>query len=72
MELDPLAPASMRMLQNPFASAAFNSTEPWLTEYVALDMEACLKDAGFATVMTDRNTPRHKTVMAHKAEAGSL
>lgn len=69
MELDPMAPASLRMLQNPFASAAFNSTEPWLSEYVALDMEASLEAAGFVTVLAENNTPRHKSVVAHKAFA---
>lgn len=67
MELDPEAPACKAMLRNPFASAAFTSTEPWLSEYVALDMEASLRGAGFDKVSWDRNTPWHKTVVAYKS-----
>ena len=66
MEMDPTTPAFQRVLNNPIPYTVFKSTEPYLLEYVALDMEAALKEAGFAKVETRNNSPRHKTVCALK------
>ncbi|KAG1675239.1 hypothetical protein FOA52_016270 [Chlamydomonas sp. UWO 241] len=40
-----------------------------LWEYVALDMQACMTDAGFGAPLQSNNSPRHKTVVAVKPVA---
>ncbi|MGC9505842.1 hypothetical protein [Baaleninema sp.] len=42
------------------------STEPYLDEYFALDMDGELTPIGFETPTTDINSPGHKTVIARK------
>ncbi len=66
MEMDPTTPAFQRVLSNAVPYVVFKSTEPYLLEYVALDMEAELRAAGFADVVSTNNSPRHKTVVAVK------
>ena len=39
-EMNPVSPGFQRVFANPFAYAAFKSTEPWLLEYVSLDLHA--------------------------------
>lgn len=68
MEMDPAAPAWARAISNPFAFAGFRSTEPWLEEYMALDMPQAMRDAGFQGVVQRPCTPRHKTVVARKPQ----
>lgn len=57
-----------RVFKNPFAYAAFKSTEPWLMEYMSLDLPGSLKAAGFAQVFQAEATPRHLTVVARKEQ----
>jgi SAM-dependent methyltransferase len=66
MDMDPLSPAFRRIYSNPFALAAFKSTEPWLTEYVSLDALAAVADAGFdgASVRARACSPRHRAIVA--------
>ncbi|KAG2430699.1 hypothetical protein HYH02_013696 [Chlamydomonas schloesseri] len=66
MEMNPESAVFQRIFGNPFAYTAFKSTEPWLQEYIALDMPDALREAGFAEVVTRESTPRHKTVVAIK------
>ncbi len=66
MDMDPLSSAFQRVAQNPFAFAAFKSTEPWLQEYVRMDLLQALKDAGFTRISVQSNSPRHRTVVAFK------
>ncbi|KAK9803742.1 hypothetical protein WJX73_010127 [Symbiochloris irregularis] len=66
MEMDPSSPSWQRVFKNPIALAAFKSTEPWLLEYVSLDLPQALQQAGFSVQGTSRSTPRHKTVVAQK------
>ncbi|KAG2492625.1 hypothetical protein HYH03_009041 [Edaphochlamys debaryana] len=66
MEMNPASPVFQRIFSNPFAYTAFKSTEPWLQEYISLDMPGALREAGFAQVVTRESTPRHKTVTALK------
>ncbi|KAG2429387.1 hypothetical protein HXX76_011152 [Chlamydomonas incerta] len=66
MEMNPESAVFQRIFGNPFAYTAFKSTEPWLQEYIALDMPGALREAGFAEVVTRESTPRHKTVVAVK------
>ena len=67
MDIDPASPACASVLNNPFAHIAFKSTEPWLMDYVTLDLHGALRDAGFAaSVLQANNTPRNRTVVARK------
>ena len=47
---------------------AFSATEPWLLEYIALDMAAEMQAAGFQRPQQLNNSPRHKTVVALKSQ----
>jgi TRAP-type C4-dicarboxylate transport system substrate-binding protein len=67
MEMNPASPAFQRIFANPFAYTAFKSTEPWLEEYVGLDLAGALQEAGFSGVSQQENSPRHRTVVAVKA-----
>ena len=67
-EMDPASPGFQRVFASPFAYAAFKSTEPWLMEYISLDLPGALRDAGFATVLQSSSTPRHFTMVAVKAQ----
>ncbi|KAL6751927.1 S-adenosyl-L-methionine-dependent methyltransferase [Haematococcus lacustris] len=66
MEMNPGSAAFQRIFTNPFAFTAFRSTEPWLQEYISLDMDAAMVEAGFQAPLTRPSTPRHKTVVAVK------
>ena len=65
-EMDPASQGFQRIFANPMAFAAFKSTEPWLLEYVALDLPAALEAAGFDSILTSSSTPRHFTLIARK------
>jgi len=67
MEMNPASPAFQRIFDNPFAFAAFKSTEPWLESYMAMDMHGALRDAGFVQSTQKSNTPKHRSVVALKA-----
>ena len=56
------------VIQNlpPVLFTLMKSTEPWSDEYYVLDMEALLRDVGFARVSSVQSDPRHRTVMATK------
>jgi hypothetical protein len=41
--MDPAAPAFSRIFGNVFAFTAFKSTEPWLIDYVTLDLHAAMR-----------------------------
>ena len=66
MEMDPTTPAFRRVMSNPVPYTVFKATEPYLLDYCDLDMEAELRHAGFRTVFSVNNSPRHKTVVAQK------
>jgi len=66
MDMDPESPAFQRVAGNPFAFAAFKSTEPWIREYMSLDLYATLRSCGFTDVRVLANSPRHRTVVAFK------
>ena len=67
-EMNPASEGFQRVFKNPFAYAAFKSTEPWLMEYMALDLPVSLRAAGFAQVLQAEATPRHLTVVARKEQ----
>jgi hypothetical protein len=66
-EMNPASEGFQRMFKNPFAYAAFKSTEPWLMEYMALDLPGALREAGFSQILQAESTPRHFTIVATKA-----
>lgn len=71
MEMNPNSPAFQRIFSNVFAYTAFKSTEPWLMEYVTLDLHGAMTDAGFEQPLQTENSPKHRTVVAKKPESAS-
>ena len=67
-EMNPASKGFQRVFKNPFAYAAFKSTEPWLMEYMSVDLPDSLRAAGFAQVLDAEATPRHLTVIATKKQ----
>jgi hypothetical protein len=61
-----LRQAFQRIVKNPLVFALFKSTEPWLQDYVTLDLEGELARAGFERIGVAGNSPRHRTVVAFK------
>ena len=55
-----------RLLGNPIAYAAFKSTEPWLLEYMSLDLGQDAQSIGFTSIAELESTPSHKTFIACK------
>ena len=66
MEMNPASQIFQKVMQNPIPYTIFKSTEPWLLEYVNLDMKAAMMDAGLMDPMQLENSPRHKSVVAIK------
>ena len=66
MDMNPRSNFFQEFSANPFAFAAFKSTEPWLDEYFSLDLEMTLSEVGFERVSVRENSPRHRTVVAYK------
>ena len=66
MDIDPKSPFFIKFAANAFAFSAFKSTEPWIGEYITMDLESTLKDVGFSKVVVLPNSPRHRTVIAYK------
>ncbi len=48
----------------PYILTLLKSTEPYLDEYFALDIEQAIVEAGFQTPTITPNTPRHRTIVA--------
>jgi hypothetical protein len=67
-EMNPASPVVQKIMSNPVLYVAFNSTEPWLLEYIDLDMPGAMQAAGFAPPRQLENSPRHKTVVAVKPQ----
>ena len=65
-EMNPASDGFQRVFRNPFAYAAFKSTEPWLMEYMSLDLQGTLHASGFSPVLQAESTPRHLTLVATK------
>lgn len=66
MEMNPASPVFSRIFSNPIVYTAFKSTEPWLQEYITLDLHGAIRAAGFRPAIQRENTPRHRTVVAIK------
>lgn len=64
--MDPVSAPFERLLTNPIAYAAFKSTEPWLLEYMSLDLGQAARSVGFTNTAEIASTPSHKTFLACK------
>ena len=60
-EMNPQTPSSKCVLGNPFACAAFKSIEPYLLEYMLLDLKGLAKATGFICTSEVDSSPSHKT-----------
>ncbi|GFR41885.1 hypothetical protein Agub_g2394 [Astrephomene gubernaculifera] len=66
MDMNPASPIFQRIFNNPIVFTAFKSTEPWLADYISLDMPATMQEVGFSRVLMRESTPRHRTLVALK------
>ena len=66
MDINPDSAFFQKFASNPFAFAAFKSTEPWIQEFVSMDLEQTLTQIGYRNVQIMANSPRHRTVIAYK------
>lgn len=62
MDMNPKSETFEKM--PPYILTLLKSTEPYLDEYFALDVEQTLVKAGFQTPTIASNSPRHRTVIA--------
>lgn len=62
MDMNPQAEAYKKM--PPYILTLLKSTEPYMDQYFALDIEQTLVEAGFQTPTITKNSPRHRTVIA--------
>lgn len=66
MEMNPSSKAFQRVLSNPIPYAVFKSTEPYLMEYIQMDIHQAIMDSGFEQPRQLENSPRHRTILAQK------
>ncbi|MGQ9866743.1 MAG: class I SAM-dependent methyltransferase [Pseudanabaenaceae cyanobacterium] len=64
MDMNPQSAVYAKM--PPYILTLLKSTEPYLDQYFALDLAGELAAAGFDNITLDANSPRHRTVVAHK------
>ena len=62
MDMNPKSEVYAKM--PPYILTLLKSTEPYLDEYFALDIEQTLVEAGFTAPTITCNTPRHRTIIA--------
>ncbi|MEB3885483.1 class I SAM-dependent methyltransferase [Lyngbya sp. CCY1209] len=62
MDMNPQSEVLAQM--PPFVLTLLKSTEPYLDEYMSLDLAETFKDAGFQTPAVTCNSPRHRTAIA--------
>lgn len=67
MEMNPASPIFQKVMKNPIPYTIFKSTEPYLLDYVNMDMAQAMIDAGFQAPKQLENSPRHRSVVAIKA-----
>lgn len=65
MDMNPKSEIYAKM--PPYILTLLKSTEPYLDEYFALDLEQALIDAGFCQPTITQNSPRHRAVIAQVA-----
>lgn len=54
------------LLENPFVAAVYKQTEPYMPEYMNLDINAALEDEGFELLEVRNTSPSHVAVVARK------
>ncbi|KAG5181280.1 S-adenosyl-L-methionine-dependent methyltransferase [Tribonema minus] len=54
------------LLENPFVAAVYKQTEPYMAEYLSLDMPRALAAAGFDLLEIRSSTPSHLAIIARK------
>ena len=62
MDMNPRSEIYKKM--PPYILTLLKSTEPYLDQYFALDIEQTLVEAGFQVPTITNNTPRHRTIIA--------
>lgn len=62
MDMNPQSPIYQGMPA--YILTLLKSTEPYLDQYFALDIERAIIEAGFATPTITVNSPRHRTIVA--------
>ena len=62
MDMNPRSEIYAKM--PPYILTLLKSTEPYLDEYFALDIEQAIIEAGFHTPIITPNSPRHRTIVA--------
>ena len=62
MDMNPQSPIFLKM--PPYILTLLKSTEPYLDQYFALDLNETLIEAGFKTPSISFNSPRHRTIIA--------
>jgi ubiquinone/menaquinone biosynthesis C-methylase UbiE len=67
MDMDPDSESFQKLASNPFAFTAFKSTEPWIQEYISMDLRKTLESSGFTNIRVKSNSPRHRTVVGFKS-----
>lgn len=65
MDMNPQSEVFVKM--PPYVLTLLKSTEPYLDEYFALDLDQSLADAGFQKPVMVQNSPRHRTILAQVA-----
>ena len=66
MDIDPQSQFFQKFASNPFAFTAFKSTEPYIQDYINLDIVTLLQESGFKNIQVRSNSPRHRTIVARK------
>jgi ubiquinone/menaquinone biosynthesis C-methylase UbiE len=67
MDMNPRSEVYVKM--PPYVLTLLKSTEPYLDEYFALDLEQAIVKAGFLPPQIIPNSPRHRTVIAPVTDA---
>jgi ubiquinone/menaquinone biosynthesis C-methylase UbiE len=62
MDMNPKSEVHAKM--PPYILTLLKSTEPYLDQYFALDLESAIVQAGFSQPTLTCNTPRHRTLVA--------
>lgn len=62
MDMNPHSEVHAKM--PPYILTLLKSTEPYLDQYFAFDLESAIVDAGFSQPSLTCNTPRHRTLIA--------
>ncbi|CAM9879814.1 unnamed protein product [Pylaiella littoralis] len=65
MDMNPRSPSFQNLARNPFSLAGFKSSEPYLQDYISLDLGQELLAAGFRNPEVRSNSARHRTCVAY-------